>query len=289
MTEVLDPLVAVIVPTLNGARWIGEQLDALFLQETDADWHLVVVDGGSTDGTLDVVESRRPTPVPMSIIRLEGAPGVNAGLNAGIASTDSPLILIAEHDDVVAPGWMKAVLAELEVTPVVGAHMELALLNSPEVIGSRRRLPEDPKLGVPVAVATGLGLRREVWESLGGFDPTYRYGGNDIDFCFRAHQAGYEVALADAALVHYRVRPDPSAAFRQARSYGGSSVRLYMEHGPAYLRRRTARQVCREISRLGWWAVRSITDPSYRMRLAFRGGLQLGYLEGSVKYRRWFP
>ncbi len=284
-----DPPVAVILPTLNGAEFIGEQLTALFAQECSTPWHLVVVDGGSTDSTLDVVESFRPTPVPMRIIRLTGAPGVNAGLNAGIAATDSTYLLIAEHDDVVAPGWMQALVDALQTHNLVGSHMDRFTLNTPAAARTRQSFQENPDSDVPVGIATGMGLRRALWLELDGFDESYRYGGNDIEFCFRAHDAGHDLILVDGAVVHYRIRADPRAAFRQHRAYGIALVRLYADFGPTYLRRRRLVQVARELIRLGWWGVRAPLDRTYLHLLATRGGLQLGLLQGSLKYRRWFP
>ena len=51
---VADPPVAVVLPTLNGAEFIAEQLEALLAQSFDAGWHLIVVDGGSVDGTVEL-------------------------------------------------------------------------------------------------------------------------------------------------------------------------------------------------------------------------------------------
>lgn len=286
---VTDPQVAVILPTYNGVEFIGEQLNALFDQRANTPWHLIVVDSGSSDGTLDVVEGFRPTTVPMSIVQLGEPLGVNAALNAGIASTTSEKLLIAEHDDVVAEGWMAALVDALDEFALVGSHMDRHRLNQTDVVGSRSRFPEDPQFAVPVAASTGLGFRRAVWREVGGFDETYRYGGNDLEFCFRVHSAGYPVRLVDDALVYYRIRPGVGEAFRQAQAYGVSTVRVYRQFGPEFLRRRSLRAAGREVVRLGWWSVKSIRRRDYRHRLAFRGGLQLGFLEGSIRFRRWFP
>ena len=283
-----DPPVAVVLPTYNGAAYVRAQLDALLGQRCDTEWHLIVVDAGSSDSTVDVISSTPLGTVASRVIRLAGAPGVNAGLNAGIAATTSPLILIAEQDDVVGVGWMQAIVEALRSQWLVGSVMELAQLNPDHVVGSRRGFPEDVGFKVPRANATGMGLRRELWDLLHGFDESYRYGGNDLEFCFRAHQANHAMHVS-GAVVHYRVRTDVAAAFAQGRAYGVSTVRLFREFGPAYVERRRLRRVVKEVARLAWWSLKSIRDRSYRMRLAYRGGLQLGYLEGSLRYRRWFP
>lgn len=285
-----DPAVAVLLPTLNGEAFIGEQIDALGAQEADVDWHLVVVDGGSTDRTLEIVRQRtRGLAIPTRILELVGAPGVNAGLNAGVRATDSPLLLIAEHDDVVGDGWLQAVTDALSEHWLVGSHMERFTLNEPVVTGSRRVFDEDVHPGVPVVVATGMGFRRSLWERLGGFDETYRYGGNDIEFCLRAHLAGHTVQIVTGATVHYRIRSGARLAFRQARAYGNSFVRLHVQFGADLLPRRPLRSVVRDYARLCVWTARALVDRSYRMRVAFRSGLLLGLVEGSLRHRKVFP
>lgn len=283
------PAVAVILPTLNGRAFIGEQLDALLAQEVDFDWHIVVVDGGSSDGTVEFVESYIERSTSIQLVRLTDSPGVNAGINAGVSSTSSEYLVIAEHDDVVAPGWLSALRAALASNHIVGSRIDKSALNDPSILMARRRFAEDIVVHVPFVDATGMGFRRSVWEELGGFDETYRYGGNDAEFCFRAHRLGYRSVSVDDACVLYRLRGTPRETFHQARAYGVSTVRLYREFGSDYLSRRPLRSVAKELARLLWWSKSTITDPGYRLLVCYRGGLQLGYLRGSLMFRRWFP
>lgn len=283
-----DPLVAVLLPTLNGGDFIGDQIDALLAQRTDVAWHLVVIDGGSTDRTLDVVRERTGNRVPTRIIELHGAPGVNAGLNAGVRSTDSELILIAEHDDVVGEGWIGSIVHALDKHSLVGSHLERFRINAVDAAGSRRVFPEDAAAAFPNVRTTGMGLRRSLWEFLDGFDESYRYGGNDIEFCARAYLAGHPAFLVPDAVVHYRVRGDPPGAFKQARAYGITTVRLHRQFGGELMPRRPVRSVARDWARNVAWSARAVTEPAYRLRAAFRFGLMIGYLQGSIQYRRLY-
>ena len=282
--------VTVVLPTLNGEDFIEEQLQALLDQVTTYSWELVVVDSGSTDDTLGIVESRSQRLVPQRLVRLPAARGVSAAINAGISASSSPLVLIAEHDDVVAPGWIQALGDALQDHEFVCSQMERFRLNDDRTSGSRRHFPkQDPRFMVPIGNATGMGFRRRLWDALDGFDESYRFGGNDLEFIFRAHRLGHELHPVPGAVVHYRARATPQGAFTQARSYGLGIVRVYREHGKKYIRRRRLQDVAWEYGRLGWWIVRSMTSASYRMRLAFRGGLQVGFLEGSLRFRKFFP
>lgn len=283
-----DPPVAVLLPTLNGEAFIGDQIDALVAQRTDVAWHLVVIDGGSADRTLDVVRERTRDRMQTRIVELKGAPGVNAGLNAGVRSTYSELLLIAEHDDVVGDGWIDSIAQALDEHWLVGSHLERFQLNAPAAAGSRRVFPEDAATAFPHVRTTGMGLRRSLWELLDGFDESYRYGGNDIEFCARAYLAGHPAFLAPNAVVHYRVRGDASGAFKQARTYGITTVRLHRQFGRELMPRRPVRSVARDWARNMAWTARGVTQPEYRLRAAFRVGLLIGYLQGSVQYRRLY-
>ena len=285
-----DPPVVVVVPTFNASSFIADQLQALVHQETSIDWHLVIVDAGSSDDTIAVVtDILNRSAIRWRLVRLDQPAGVNAGLNEGIRATGSGTILIAEHDDIAGFGWISSLVAHLERWSLVGTPEELARLNSRAVINSRRRYPEDVRIRIPIANTTGMGLRRELWDALGGFDETYRYGGNDLEFCFRAYQSGQPVHIVDDAVMHYRLRSECSAAYRQGRAYGLSFVRLYEQFGPVYVERRQIRTAAKEVLRLGWWALRALRDKDYRLLVAYRGGLQIGQLEGSLRRRCWFP
>ena len=52
--------------------------------------------------------------------------------------------------------------------------------------------------------SAGMLVRRDVWEQLGGFDPNLPLFRDDIDFCWRAHAAGYEVRVVTDAVVYHR-------------------------------------------------------------------------------------
>lgn len=277
-----------IVPTFNGAEHIGEQLSALVSQRTSRRWELIVVDGGSSDGTLALVDEYRAGSVPITIVELSGGPGVNAGINAGVRATNAALIAIAEHDDVAAPDWLEQIASGLADHELVGSTIEKHRLNDAAVVPSRRRFPEDLPPGIPMVDSTGMGFTRRLWAELGGFDESYRYGGNDAEFCYRAHQAGITAVRCEHAVMHYRIRSDWRAAFRQARSYGLSSVRAYDQFGSTYVPRRAFRMTIRDWARIIAWCPRARGDNRYRHLVAYRLGLQVGYFTGSARYRRVF-
>jgi len=64
--------VSVLIPTFQGAEFLERVLDRLALQSSSFQWDLVVVDSGSTDGTLELLEARRASfPVPLRVVRID--------------------------------------------------------------------------------------------------------------------------------------------------------------------------------------------------------------------------
>ena len=219
-------------------------------QQVGFSWHLIVIDGGSTDGTLDLVKSRVERRIPTRIIEVNGAPGVHAGLNAGVMATDGPLLLIAERDDVVADGWMESTSPHSGTSWLAGSHMDRFALNHPDVTKNRRAFREEAQFTAPTCAATGMGFRREVWDQLGVFDELNTYGGHDVKFCLRSVSLGHTARIVDEAKVRYRIRSD-------------------------YARLRSG-------------ALRATIGRSFRMPVALRSEVLLGYARGSLRFRSWF-
>ena len=98
-----DTLVSIILPTYNRASFIGAALDSVFAQ-TYGHWELVVVDDGSTDGTVDVLKRYDD-----SRIRYfhQDNQGVSAARNAGIGRCGGEMIALLDSDD----EWLPTKLA----------------------------------------------------------------------------------------------------------------------------------------------------------------------------------
>jgi glycosyltransferase involved in cell wall biosynthesis len=186
-------LVSLIIPTFNRAGLLGETLDGIAAHRTErrpGEWEVVVVDNNSTDDTRRIVASRQPRfPVPLRYL-FEGTQGRSAALNAGVAATEAPVVVMTDDDVLVADGWLDAASGPLldpasgvdytggPVSPIwerprpswlSGVKGDLwgtiAILNYgpvPFIFEERRRVP----LGANMAV------RRSLLERIGGFNNT---------------------------------------------------------------------------------------------------------------------
>jgi glycosyltransferase involved in cell wall biosynthesis len=224
------PLVTVVMPALNAAGTIGEQLAALAAQETDMSWELVVVDNGSSDETIAIAESFRDR-LPGLVVATCGRPGPSAARNLGARSGSGELVLYCDADDRVAPGWVDAMARALQQMDVVGGAFD----NDAFDVGAMERHPA----GVPVAagflpraITANLGVRRAAWSAVDGFAEDYGYGSEDTEFCWRLQLAGYRIGYAEQAVVAYRYRSSLRAVAVKAYKSGRSRARLFRDFAP---------------------------------------------------------
>ena len=279
--------ISVVVPLCNVETTIRDQLDALVAQQWAGDWEIVLIDDASTDSTAAIVsEYVRAHPR----ITLHAQPrrlGANTARNRGIEIAKAERIALCDGDDIVGPKWLNAIAETLETNDCVTGPMDAARLNPPWLVATRGEFPADtPRefYGIfPVAGAGNLGIRREVWDSVGRFNDEVG-GCDDIEFSLRLWKAQHKIAFHHDALLHYRYRAEPKALWRQGRFYG---------HGKPLIARLLKEAGLPTPSRFaGWkswllvivWAPRVFTVEG-RGAWCWVAGNRLGQLEGCWMHR----
>lgn len=283
MTASADPLVAsVVIPVLNGADTIAEQLDALMAEPEPGSFEVIVVDNGSTDGTGDIVRGyagRSPD------VRLIEAPrrGINVARNAGLAAARTEKVLFCDADDIVGPGWVAAMARALDEADGVGGTFVFDQINA-----HMRHAAPSPAIGmegrVPWPVGACSGWRRSLLLRIGGFDESWSSGGDDIDLALRAARAGATVVHAPDAIVHKRERASRKALARQSFKYGQTRPRIVKLHPDLAERRGTIMPLRNLVQLLARMARGDRSHPTIRATAH-----ALGRIVGSVKHGRWAP
>lgn len=184
------PAVSIVTVVLNGAATIRRALESVARQTAlDAVEH-VVLDGGSTDGTIGVV--RRASHAPRLVVGHDH--GIYDALNAGLAAARGEWIAFLHADDEYAhPRVIEALLAAAARHPEVDAfHADLDWVDDDgQVVKRGRFAPADYgrfHRELPLFHPTVFS-RRRLFARVGGFDPSYRVAG-DYDLLLRAWQAG---------------------------------------------------------------------------------------------------
>jgi GT2 family glycosyltransferase len=279
---------SVVIAAFQAASTIGAQLEALRTQVWDGAWEIVVVDNGSTDGTPAVVGAAATRDARIRLIEASELRGAAFARNAGVEHALGESILFCDADDVVAGGWLPAMAEALRTHEFVTGPQEYETLN-PEwmhgAFGTRTAHELQHFSGIfPFGPTANLGMRRTLFDSIGGFDTTFMVG-QDVELCLRAWLAGAELQFVEAAVVHYRYRQDLRSLWRRARQYGSVA--------PAIARRlaTAGRPTPRRMRGLrNWvWLVRHIptlrTQSGRGRYLVVAGGV-IGRLSGSVRHRR---
>jgi GT2 family glycosyltransferase len=283
-----QPLVSVVIPARNAASTLGEQLDALTAQAPAAGAEIIVVDNNSSDATAEMVEAWARRVPYVHLVRCDRI-GVNPARNAGVRAARADRILVCDSDDVVGDDWIAAMVRALDEHRLVGGVLDPKRLNSrfvQDVKAENRNRSLRPRLmisqGRPYAVGCNFAFHREVFDAVGGFDESFPIGGGDeVDFCLRAQDAGYAVALASDAVVHVRWRTGLRELMQQAyRSARGTSY-LYHKQIETGSRAPQALITKAAMFKAYWRRLRSVgnlTERPARWRLAIR----LAWIAGSI-------
>lgn len=204
-----SPAVSVVIPCYGQAEFLKLAVESVALQSFH-DWEVVIVDDGSPDDTAAVAE-RLIAGLPGRAIRLLRQ--VNAGLaaarNAGMAASGGRYLLPLDSDDALDPVFLARTVAILE------ARSEVAIVGTDALLfGATQGIwvtePEAPLsrlLGSNRLNYCSL-FRREVWESVGGYNPNLTVGYEDWDLWIGAKEQGFEAAHLPEPLFLYRTKAE---------------------------------------------------------------------------------
>lgn len=282
-------LVSVIIPALNAANVISEQLDALANQDYAGAWEVVVVDNGSSDATRDVVASRADRLPALQIVDASVRRGHTVARNAGARAAKGDFLAYCDADDVAVPQWLTALIREAPTSHLVGGYIDDGPLNSDRNRDWRRtqaadRLPT--KMGfLPLALSANLGIWSSVLADIGGWNESYAEGCNDVELCWRAQVAGYKLSFAPDAVMAYRYRDSLRGLARQMYRRGLAEPKLYRDFLPYGLPRRSPFEMAVGWAKLVGTLPEVFAGPPRRGRWIRRAALSSGRIRGSIQHR----
>lgn len=247
--------VSVILPMFNPGAALHAQLDALDRQEVGVPWELLVVDNGSTDGSRHLAQRWAADRPHCRVLDAVEQPGAAHARNIGSQAARGRLLLFTDADDIVAPGWIDAMIAAAEQGALLGG-VDTSLHVARDRSRSRWRLAHGtprsdaggnfvwseattspaPPVAVqetaegyaflPFARGGNLGIRAEVLAEVGGWDESW-IRGQDVELSWRVQVAGYPLYRVPGARVGYR-RPERLWALaHQQYGFGRRAPLLY--------------------------------------------------------------
>jgi len=211
------PAVSVITPAYNVEPYIGQAIESV-LGQTFTDFEQIVVDDGSTDGTLRIVEAAARNDRRIRVLR-QNNQGIAGARNRAIQAASGRMIAILDGDDVWAADYLATQMAILDCRPEIDVVTGNAWFLGGREDGHPARPTPDPRpaptlatiLDDETAVFIMSVFRRRVWDAIDGFDETLRTN-EDYDFWLRAAVAGFRFVRNDTPLGYYRRRGDSLSA-----------------------------------------------------------------------------
>ncbi|MGD0611139.1 MAG: glycosyltransferase family 2 protein [Anaerolineales bacterium] len=200
------PLISIVTPCLNRANYIAEAVESVLIQDFPSYEH-IVTDGGSSDGTLDILRT-----YPHLRVVSEPDQGMYDAINKGIRMARGEIVGLLNTDDLYAEGCFEAVAGAFEQNPDAAAVVGGVTIFRDEA-GGRRTLTVTPAIkpdelwfrliqGSPVT--NGWFFRRSVFERVGYFDLRYHISSDRQFLIHAALDGGVRPVPIRQVLYHYR-------------------------------------------------------------------------------------
>jgi GT2 family glycosyltransferase len=212
------PLVSVIIPNYNGKDLLRECLES-FGERNYHSVELIVVDNGSDDGSVEMINTDFPN---VTLVEVPNKHGLGYVYNVGVKEANGEILVVGfNNDEVLVPGWISKIVEVLQtndgVDIVGGLRLKyderdtvdsaggiITLFKQKNFTGKRRdEITEQPLRFVEYVEVPAF--HRDLIEEIGYFSEEYEFYAEDLDFGLRANRAGYQVAtVMDAVTYHHR-------------------------------------------------------------------------------------
>ncbi|MCU0859396.1 MAG: glycosyltransferase [Thermoplasmata archaeon] len=234
--------ISVVLNVLNERRHMRDLLDSLVIQEKP--WEIVVVDAGSNDGTVEIVQNYMKKHPEIRFFHCPGTRGEST--NFGIQQASGDAVATTGGDCIANPFWIKELRRSLLQFDIVAGRTINIGFHAWEDLERVELYHRGFDISFPSA---SMAWRKEVLDDVGGFDPWF-VTAEDIDINLRAVDRGYTMTYNQDAIVYHRTKGSYKGFFKQAFWNGWGRKQLTVKHGRLWSNYKPQRLI--ETSRSMW-------------------------------------
>ena len=203
-------MISIIIPVWNGLEMTQECIQAIM--ENTEDYEIICIDNGSNP----------PFKPPFTgfnelrVIRNEKNEGFPIAANQGIRDAKGDVIVLFNNDIICTPGWAERLTGWLDKFDIVAPMTNYSGGVQQVTIGSYQTRDELDKAAVEFTeeneglyhevnfAVVSMFIKKKIFDDIGYLDESlWPCCGEDIDFCFRAWDAGYQIGVARDVYVHH--------------------------------------------------------------------------------------
>ena len=254
------PDVSVVIVSWNVCALLRSCLHALLASDGGDDLEIIVVDGGSADGSTAMVREEFPS---VQLLAQTENVGFPRGNNIGLAAAQGRYLFLLNPDTVVQPDTVATLLAYMDAHAEVGVAGAQLRFPDGRVQSSRRRfptfwtgvfestwleplaprgliaryrladIPDDAVAAVDWLMGACLFVRREVVATVGGMDEAYFMYSEELDWCRRIRDAGWQVHYVPTTfIIHYEGKSSEQAVTARHVNFQRAKLRYFRKfHG----------------------------------------------------------
>lgn len=223
--------ISIVTPTYNSKSTVEDTIKSVLSQNYD-NLEYIIIDGGSTDGTLDIIYKYEEH---FARIVSEKDNGISDAFNKGIANATGDVLCFINSDDVMLPGSLQAVADGYDGENDI--YCGNVLLENPDTGYKCREVPSTRFPIVPIfchVAHQGMFVTLDAYRRFGTYDTAIRYP-MDLDFLVRATRLGARFKYIDYDIACFRAGgATATSIFKKRKDYirlvrnnGGTIIQAY--------------------------------------------------------------
>ena len=215
MSPEIARMVSIIIVSHNRKKDLLECLESVRRLDYPS-FETIVVDNGSTDGTVEILEKVNGN---IRLVEMGQDLGPAAAFNIGIRNSNGEFFLLLNDDVIIEKDTVTELVRVMESDSRIGvagaliyfySHPNRLWIYPPKYLAEKRNRSH---LDVITAIGCAIMIKKAVIDRIGFFDTDYFLYHEEVDFCLRARRKGFRVVCALRSSVYHKIPVNPKREF----------------------------------------------------------------------------